>query len=144
MTERGWARFFARIVLGLTFFMAGWFKCFSMGPLVHAREHFAGPYADTWIPHALLIGLGAAIPVVELLAGLALLIGLRTRDSLVVLGGILIVVTYGHLLKDPFFSLQAHIYPRLILLVIVLVLPAVEDRLALDRWLGRGGAKPRV
>ena len=37
MSHRGWVRFFARFMLGLIFFMAGWHKCFVMTPLGHAR-----------------------------------------------------------------------------------------------------------
>ncbi|MBI4161030.1 MAG: DoxX family membrane protein [Acidobacteria bacterium] len=138
MTARGWARFFCRFIVGLQFFMAGWHKCFRMTPLGHAETYFTGPYADTWIPNWLLLGAGVAIPVVELLAGLLLIAGWRTRDALVALGFVLIVVTYGHLLKEPLFSITGHIFPRGILVLLALLLPAAEDRIALDHWIPGG------
>lgn len=135
MSHRGWVRFFARFMLGLIFFMAGWHKCFVMTPFGHARFYFTGPYADTWIPHWLLLVTGTIVPVVELIAGAMLLVGFRVRHALIALGLILLLVTYGHLLKEPLFSIIDHIFPRFILLAMVFLLPAEEDRLSLDAWL---------
>jgi uncharacterized membrane protein YphA (DoxX/SURF4 family) len=135
MSHRGWVRFFARFMLGLIFFMAGWYKCFTMTPLGHARTYFTGPYADTWIPHVLLLITGVTVPVVELIAGALLLAGFRVRDALIALGFILLLVTYGHLLKEPLYSIIDHIFPRFVLLAMVFLLPAEEDRLSVDAWL---------
>jgi hypothetical protein len=38
--DRAWAILFARLVLGLIFFMAGVMKVFQLGPLNHARKYF--------------------------------------------------------------------------------------------------------
>lgn len=133
----GWAVFFARWVLGLIFFMAGWWKTFDLGPLEHARRLFVEPYADTWIPAFLLWSLGAVIPVVELVAGALVCLGLRLREAQIALGGILIVVTYGHLLREALFDTTHHIFPRLVLLVITLAIPREKDLLSVDAWLAR-------
>lgn len=47
MSSKGWVRFFSRVMLGLIFLMAGWYKCFQMTPLGHAERFFTAPYADT-------------------------------------------------------------------------------------------------
>ena len=135
-----WALFFARWVLGLTFFMAGWWKCFGMGPVEHARGYFVEGFAETWIPAFLLWGLGVAIPPLELIAGALVCLGFRLRESLVVLGAILVIVTYGHLLLEPLFSLQGHIFIRLALLLFVLAGPRERDLLSVDGWLAARGA----
>jgi len=137
MTNAGWTRFFARFMLGLIFFMAGWYKCFTMTPMGHARTYFTEPYADTWIPHLLLLAAGVTVPIVELAAGALLLAGWRVRDALIALGMVLLLVTYGHLLKEPLFSIVGHIFPRFVLLAMVFMLPAGEDRLSVDAWLRR-------
>jgi uncharacterized membrane protein YphA (DoxX/SURF4 family) len=129
-----WALLFARWVLGLTFFMAGWWKTFELGPLGHARRFFIDGYSDSWIPLWLLWAVGVAIPVVELVAGALVCLGWRRREALVALGGILVVVTYGHLLAEPLYSLQAHIFVRLTLLLFVLAAPAAWDRWSVDEW----------
>jgi uncharacterized membrane protein YphA (DoxX/SURF4 family) len=135
MSGYGWARFFCRFMLGLIFFMAGWYKCFTMTPMGHARTYFTEPYADTWIPYWLLLVLGVTVPVVELAAGGLLLLGWRTQWALIALGLVLLLVTYGHLLKEPLFSITGHIFPRTALLVAVFLLPAAEDLLSVDAWL---------
>ncbi len=64
-----WAAFFARWILGLIFFMAGWFKVFEMGAVQHAQTLFVEGYQDSWIPEWMLWTTGSVIPFVELLAG---------------------------------------------------------------------------
>ena len=134
---RSWAIFFAREVLGFIFFMAGVYKVFQLGPLDHARKYFL-PYADTFLPVWSLWATGIVIPFVELIAGALLLVGLRIRCALISLGFVLIVVTFGHLLKEPLYPFHEHVIPRLALLLFVLMLPAEDDRFSLDHLLTRG------
>jgi uncharacterized membrane protein YphA (DoxX/SURF4 family) len=135
--RRSWAVFFAREILGFIFFMAGVYKVFQLGPLGHARKYFL-PFADTFLPVWSLWATGTVIPFVELIAGALLIIGFRIREALVGLGFVLIVVTFGHLLKEPLYPFHEHVIPRLALLLFVLFLPAEEDRLSLDFILSRG------
>jgi len=136
-SDRSLAVFFAREVLGLIFFMAGVYKVFQLGPLDHARKYFL-PYADTFLPVWSLWATGVVIPFVELIAGALLLVGLRIRWALISLGFVLIVVTFGHLLKEPLYPFHEHVIPRLALLLFVLMLPAEDDRFSLDYLLNRG------
>ena len=140
MTDKGWARMFARGLVGILFFMAGWWKCFTLTPVAHARGMFVEGYADSWIPAFLLWGLGLAIPVVELVAGALLIVGWRTREALITVGFVLLIVTYGHALDEPLYSIQGHILPRGLLMLIALVLPSEEDKLSVDSWLSRRAA----
>jgi len=134
--QHGWAVLFARLVLGLIFFMAGFWKVFQLGPLEHARKYFL-PFADTFLPAWSLWFVGVAIPLVELLAGALLLIGLRVREALIALGGVLVIVTFGHLLREPLFNLTGHVIPRLALLLFLLWCPRDVDWLSLDHALAR-------
>ena len=136
MTDKGWAHFFARVIL---FFMAGFWKTFELTPMQHAQGSFVEAYAETWIPAFLLWALGLAIPVVELVAGALLIVGWRTRDALVTIGFILLIVTYGHTLAEPLYSIQGHILPRGLLMFIALVLPSEKDKLSIDAWLSQKG-----
>ena len=86
---------FARVMVGILFFMAGWWKCFELTPMAHARGMFVEGFAETWIPAFLLWGLGLAIPVVELVAGALLIVGWRTKEALITIGVVLLIVTYG-------------------------------------------------
>ncbi|MCZ6478593.1 MAG: hypothetical protein O6851_09800 [Gemmatimonadetes bacterium] len=135
--DAGLVAFFARGLLGVLFLMTGGFKVFEMGALEHARLLFVQGYAESWIPVWLLWGLGTLIPFVELVGGVLLLAGFRVREALVALGFLLLVVAYGHLLKEPFFDITTHVFPRAILLLILLAVPRAADVWSVDGWLTR-------
>ena len=135
--DRSWALLFARLVLGLIFFMAGAWKVFQLGPLEHARKYFL-PFADTFLPVWSLWLVGVTVPFVELVAGALVILGWRTRDALVALGFVLAIVTFGHLLKEPLYEFHTHVIPRLALLLFILLLPRRDDRFSLDYLLSRG------
>ena len=141
-SDRAWAIFFCRATLGLIFFMAGVYKCFVMTPLGHAQYYFVAPYADTFLPTWSLWTTGTAVPLVELIAGALVLVGFKTRPALFSLGGILVLVTFGHLLKEPLYQFHTHVVPRLALLTVVLLLPREEDAFSLDGLLRSRGARP--
>jgi len=132
-----WALFFSRVILGLLFLMTGWFKVFGMGALNHAEQLFVEAYAENWIPEWLLWATGFIIPYLELAAGLLLVIGLRVRTAAITVGFILVLVTYGHLLQEPFFDTTTHIMPRLILLLVVLFLGERFDKISIDYLLNK-------
>lgn len=135
--NRAWAILFARGVLGFIFFMAGLYKVFQMGPLGHARKYFTEPYADTFLPTWSLWAAGVTVPIIELVAGALVIIGLRTRDALIALGFILVLVTFGHLLKEPLYQFHTHVIPRLALLLFILMLPREDDFFSLDHVIAR-------
>src|SRR5262249_51989952 len=134
-TGRAWAILFARLVLGLIFFMAGVMKVFQLGPLEHARKYFL-PFSDTFLPIWSLWTVGVIIPFVELIGGALVILGLRTRDALIGLGCVLVIVTFGHLLHDALYNFSGHVIPRLALLLFILCLPREDDRFSMDCLLG--------
>jgi len=134
--DRAWAILFARLVLGLIFFMAGVMKVFQLGPLNHARKYFL-PFADTFLPVWSLWAMGVVIPFVELIAGAMVILGLRVRGALVALGFVLAVVTFGHLLHDALYEFHTHVIPRLALLLFILLLPRQDDLFSIDYLISR-------
>jgi thiosulfate dehydrogenase (quinone) large subunit len=142
-SQRSWALLFARLVLGLIFFMAGIWKVFQLGPLEHARKYFL-PFADTFLPVWSLWLVGVSIPFVELVGGALLLIGLRVREALIALGTVLVIVTFGHLLHEPLFNFSGHVIPRLALLLFLLWCPRENDRFSLDILLTRPKPKQAI
>jgi uncharacterized membrane protein YphA (DoxX/SURF4 family) len=135
--NRAWALLFARLVLGLIFFMAGFWKVFHLGPIEHARKYFL-PFSDTFLPVWSLWFVGIIVPLIELIGGALVLLGLRTRDALIALGVVLVIVTFGHLLHDPLYSFIGHVIPRIALLLFILWSPREDDLFSLDylimRW----------
>ncbi len=137
MSDRAWALLFVRVLLGLIFFMAGAWKVFDLGPVEHARQFFVSGYDDSFLPPWSLWVAGVTIPVVELVAGALLIAGFRVRMALLALAGVLVTVTFGHLLAEPLYPFNAHVVPRAMMVLVLLWAPRAEDRLTLDRWLER-------
>jgi uncharacterized membrane protein YphA (DoxX/SURF4 family) len=135
--RRAWAVLFARGVLGLIFFMAGVYKVFTLTPVGHAHKWFVDPYADTFLPMWSLWLTGLTIPFVELIAGALVLIGWRVTEALIALGAVLVIVTFGHLLKEPLYEFHTHVIPRLALLLFILMVPRDADRFSVDWLLAR-------
>jgi putative oxidoreductase len=135
-TAKAWAVLFARLVLGLIFFMAGVWKVFALGPAGHVQRFFL-PFQHTFLPLWALWAVGFAIPFIELIAGALVIVGLGTRYALVALGVVLAIVTFGHLLDQPLYAFHEHVIPRLALLLFVLLMPRELDRFSLDHLMRR-------
>ena len=138
---RAWLVFLARVLLGLIFGMAGYWKTFELTPVGHYELYFEPFIESTWLPIWILWPSGVTIPIVEFVTGWLLVAGLRVRESLVAIGVILIVVTYGHLLQDPLYVLTGHVIPRFLLVLVVVVFHA-DDRFSIDAWWHRRRTGP--
>ena len=143
MTPKCWAVFLARVILGLVFFAAGFWKVFRLGAVEHARSLFVEPYTSGPLPEWSLWFTGVVVPYVELIGGALMLAGWKRFAAAVGLGCVLILVTFGHLLAEPLYAFHTHVIPRVLLLIVVLAL-FDEDRLSLDAWVAgrRRGASP--
>jgi uncharacterized membrane protein YphA (DoxX/SURF4 family) len=124
--RRAWGVLFARLILGLMFSQGTWWRVFGIGPIGHARWFFVDPYSESFLPTWSLWAAGTAVPFAELIGG-----------ALVLLGGVLVLVTFGHLVHEPFYSFSGHVFPRLILVVLLLLIPASWDRFSVDEWRAR-------
>lgn len=127
--------FIVRWILGLLFLMAGIWKVFVLTPAAHAQQFFVEGFSQTWIPIWLLQLFGYSIPFLELVAGLLICIGLKSREALIAVGLLLIVTTYGHALQQPLFDIAGHTFTRLALIVFLLLAPLGTDRYSVDQWL---------
>jgi uncharacterized membrane protein YphA (DoxX/SURF4 family) len=72
---------------------------------------------------------------VELLGGLLLITGLFTNYTLVALGLDLVLVAFAFSLLRPMWDMQ-HVFPRLLLVFILLILPDGYNRISLDYLFG--------
>jgi cytochrome c oxidase subunit IV len=104
---------------------------FTLTPVGHVQKWFL-PFRDTFLPTWSLWAVGLAIPFIELIGGALLLIGWRIYEALLGLGAVLVIVTFGHLLHEPLYSLHEHVIPRLALLLFLLAMPRESDRFSLD------------
>ena len=132
MTNYGFASAFCRWALGIFIGMIGYFKVFTMTAYKHAEQFFVTGFQDSWIPEWLLWSLGYTIPYVELIFGGLVFFGIFVRYSTVILGFLLMVVGYGHMLQDAFYDPTSHFMPRFILIIGVLLLYSKEDEWSLE------------
>jgi uncharacterized membrane protein YphA (DoxX/SURF4 family) len=137
MNNTGIASFFIRISLALFVGMIGYQKVFVIGPHNHASNFFIEGFKDHWIPEWLLWALGYSIPFVELLCGIMLLAGIFVRFNAIVVGLLLLIVAYGHLLQDAFYNPVSHWLPRFLLMISLLLLYDNNDKLSLENFLKR-------
>ena len=82
----------------------------------------------------LVLGLLFALCLVPCAAFALVLVGWRTREALIALGGVLVLVTFGHLLLEPLYEFHTHVIPRTGLLLFVLMMPEGADRWSVDGW----------
>ena len=136
ITPKSWAVFLARIILGLIFFAAGFWKVFRLGAVEHARNLFVEPYASSPLPEWSLWLTGVAVPHVELIGGALMLAGWKRFAAAIGLGAVLMLVTFGHLLAEPLYAFNTHVVPRAFLLIVLLAM-FQEDSLSLDAWLAQ-------
>jgi len=69
--------------------------------------------------------------IVEFFGGLLLIFGLFTNYSLVFLGIDLVLVAFAFSVMDPVWDLR-HVFPRLMLIVTLLLLPNEWNKLSID------------
>ena len=119
-----------RVLLGLIFFFQGYGKVFKFGLDTVYKNFFQASYSQL-LPDFILLFSAYFTSLAELIAGFLLIIGLKRDYALYALALVLVIVTFGHGLKDPIWDLS-HVMYRTILLVSLLLLPKELDKFSVD------------
>ncbi|CAL2089814.1 DoxX family protein [Tenacibaculum sp. 190524A05c] len=119
-----------RVLLGLIFFFQGYGKVFKFGLDTVYKNFFQASYSEL-LPDFILLFSAYFTSLAELIAGFLLIIGLKRDYALFALALVLVIVTFGHGLKDPIWDLS-HVMYRTILLVSLLLLPKELDKFSVD------------
>ena len=135
MNNQGFASFFSRLSLGIFIGMIGVQKVFVIGASAHAQNFFVAGFKDHWIPEWLLLALGYSIPFVELVCGVLIFVGLWVRFNTIIIGFLLLIVAYGHMLQDAFYDPTSHWLPRFMLMIAVLLLYGRDDKWSAEHLL---------
>jgi putative oxidoreductase len=123
----------ARLFLGILFFVQGYDKVFRVK--VQTVYTTMLPSFNRLNMNSTLVKIMAYITsYLELVGGLLLILGLFTKVALVLLGVDLLIVAIGLGMLTPMWDMQ-HAFPRLILLLILLVLPDYWNIFSLDELL---------
>lgn len=123
-----------RMLLGILFFFAGLGKI-KMGAAVF-RDHIQSAFEKTFLPGPLLDVFAYSLPIVELVIGVLLLVGLITRPALVLTAVTLIVLFFGLVIS------QQHDKAPNVALYFLITLFALRNaqcnKLSIDHLLKRG------
>ncbi len=128
--------FILRVILGILFFFQGYDKIFKV-KIPGVIEFFKEESKHRPIPGFLLSSSAYFTSYVEFLCGGMLILGIFKYAALYMLGVDLILVCGAFSMLKPMWDMQL-LFPRLILLGIVLFLPSSWDILTLDHLLGIG------
>lgn len=116
---------FLRTLLGIIFFMQGFGKVVTFTvPKVY--QMFFKEFENTFLPGWLIKGTAYYTSYIELIGGFLLIIGLFRKQVLYLLSLDLLVVSFGHGLREPIWDLQ-HVFPRAVLLATLFLLPGEWD-----------------
>lgn len=122
--------FVLRVVLGILFFFQGYDKVFKV-KVPGVIEFFRQELGSLKVPNFVLVSTAWFTSYAEFLCGGLLIIGLFTNYALYILGLDLIIVTAAFSLIKPMWDMQL-LFPRLILLGILLYLPAEWDVISVE------------
>lgn len=120
-----------RLFLGVLFLAQGYDKVFKIGigGVVQTFEH---PLISRRFPKWLLYLSAVFTSYIELIGGCLLIIGFMKYYVLYLLGIDLLMVGIAFSIIQPMWDMQ-HVFPRLILLIVLLLVPAQWDVYGLDQ-----------
>lgn len=127
--------FILRVILGILFFFQGYDRVFKV-KISGVIEFFSQQLGSIKVPHFVLVLTAWFTSCAELICGALLILGLFKTYALYLLGLDLIIVSAAFSLIKPMWDMQ-QLFPRLILLAILLFLPAKWDVLSVDHFIWR-------
>lgn len=119
-----------RLLLGFIFFFQGFGKVFKFGLDAVYNNFFKASYSEL-LPDFILLFSAYYTSLIELIGGFLLIIGFKRDLTLYFLASVLIIVSFGHGLKEPIWDLS-HVMFRTFLLVSLLLLPKSLDIFSID------------
>lgn len=127
------AELLIRLFAGIVFMFQGYDKLFRI-KIPGVVDAFKVESQNADIPGPLLSGLAYYTSYVEFLGGFFLIFGFLTKYTLYALGLDLIFVTIAFSYLEPMWDMK-HVFPRLILLVALLILPEHLRQISVDYFL---------
>ena len=126
------AAFIPRVFLGLLFFFQGYDKVLrvKINGVIQTFEH---PLIRNHIPRWMLVASAYFTSYVELICGFMLILGFVKYYSLYLLGIDLLMVSVAFSIMEPMWNLR-HVFPRMLLLLIVLIMPSEWDVISIDSF----------
>ena len=127
------ASLITRLIVGFLFCIQGYDKIFNVGK-TEVNAAILPSFQKIGLPENFTKVFLFLTSWIEFIAGGLLILGLFKYGCIYLLGIELLFVVIGMSLIQPVLDLK-HIFPRLILLIILLLLPAESDIFSLDHFI---------
>lgn len=124
------ASLFARVLLGVLFFMQGYDKIFKI-KVAQVIETIRPTYQKMKLPGFLIVLVAYFTSYIEFICGLLLITGLLKYFSLYMLGIDLLIVSIGMSAINPVWNMEL-VFPRFLLLLFLLIYPYEYDVITLQ------------
>jgi len=122
-----------RLFTGILFFFQGYDKIFKV-KISGVVTNFLEDAEHVHIHKPLVTAISYCTSYIELIGGFFLIIGLFTNYALFALGLDLVLVCFAFSIIRPMWNMQ-HVFPRLLLVIILLLLPSEYTKIGLDYFL---------
>jgi uncharacterized membrane protein YphA (DoxX/SURF4 family) len=136
------ATLLARIILGILFFFQGYDKLFGIG-LKQTEAGMDEAFRQTHLPKRAVHFITIFSSSIELIGGMLLIAGWLIYPALIVLAFDLVIVVFGMSLRQPLWDMR-YVWPRLALVLLLLLLPAAWDRISVDYFIRTYGNSPLI
>jgi putative oxidoreductase len=124
------ALFFVRVIAGTLFLFQGYDKLFKVG-VKGVYETFRQPMQKKNIPSGILFSSAVFTSGIEFIGGILLIIGLFTSWIILFLMIDILLVVIAFCMLEPMWDLK-HVFPRLILLLILLFASTEANLFSID------------
>ncbi len=105
-----------RIVIGVNYFNHGFVR---LGNIPGFANTMVEMFQDTFVPALLVRGPALLVPIVELIAGFLIILGLATRGALVATFGLMVVLMYGVTLIQNWDAATSQLVYCLVLFILI-------------------------
>jgi putative oxidoreductase len=127
------AEMLVRVFAGILFLFQGYDKLFRIKmPGVIAT--FSGDAQRYHIPMPIVTLISYYTSIAEFAGGLMLILGFFTQYALMALGLDLLLVCFAFTYMEPMWNMK-YVFPRFLLVVFLLVIPAEHSKFTLDHYL---------
>ena len=124
------AEFIIRVFAGILFFFQGYDKVFKIR-ISGVVDNFLEEAEHIHIHKPLVTIFTYCTSFIELICGALLIVGLFTNYALLALGFDLVLVCFAFSIIRPMWDMQ-YVFPRLVLITFLLILPNEYTKIALD------------
>lgn len=125
-----WAYLLSRLAIGLSFFGHGLIR---LPKLSGFSQWMMGQFSKSFLPDFLVLPFSYALPLLEFLSGLLILIGLFTRQGLLLAGAISLALIFGTTVIENWDALPSQLIHVAFLSVLLTYLP--HNSYAVDKMI---------